>query len=135
MFFHQAAEVAVGDDAGEAAVGMSDGGHAEAFVAHFVDDVGHGGVGCDAGQRVAGVHEVFDAEEFAAEAAGGMQRGEIVVAEIAAFEERHGEGVADGHRDRGAGGGREIQGAGFFFDADVESDVAGFGERGIDAVR
>ena len=132
MFFHQAAEVAVGDDAGEAAVGMEHGRHAEAFVAHFVEDVGHWRFQRNARERVAGVHQVLDAEKLFAEASGGMQRGEIVVAKVAALQQRDGEGIADGHRDRGACRRSEIQGAGFFFDADVQGHVACFGERGMD---
>ena len=61
-----------------------------------------------------------------------MQRGEIVVAKIAALQQRDGEGIAYGHRHRGACRRREIQRAGFFADADVQGHVAGFGERGVD---
>jgi len=74
---------------------------------------------------------MFDAEEFFAEAAGGMERGEIFVLETAAVEEGNGEGIADGHGYRGAGGGSEIEGAGFFFYADVEDDFTGFCEGGF----
>src|SRR5689334_10370082 len=97
MLFHEAAEVAVGEDAGEFAVGGGDGGHAE----------------------------------FLAEAAGGMEGGEVVMLETAAVEQGNGQSIADGHGYRGACGGSEIKGASFFPDADVENDFAGFGESGF----
>ena len=87
------------------------------------------------GQGIACVHQVLYAEEFLAQAACGMKRGEIVVAEIAALQQRDGEGITYGHGYRGACRRGEIQGAGFFFYADVEGYVAGFGERGMDSAR
>ena len=131
LFFHQAAQVAVGDDAGQATVDVEHGRHAEISCCSF-----RGRLRAflrrerrEGGRRRRAL--VFDAEEFFAEAACGMERGEIVVAEVAAFEEGDGQGVADGHGDSGAGCGREVERAGFFLDADVEGDVAGFGERGV----
>jgi hypothetical protein len=50
------------------------------------------------------VHQVLYAEEFLAQAAGGMKGGEIVVAEIPALEQRDGECITYGHRYRRAGG-------------------------------
>ncbi len=82
----------------------------------------------DVRERVASVHGVFDAQKFCAEAAGGMEIGEILRLEAASFQQGNGQGIADRHGYRGAGGGGEIQGTGFFADADVESHVAGFGE-------
>ena len=75
--------------------------------------------------------KVFDAEKFIAEAPSGMERGKIVGLEAAAFEKGNGEGIADGHRDRGAGRGSEVEGASFFLDADVEDNVAGAGKSGF----
>src|SRR5260221_6349684 len=60
-----------------------------------------------------------------------MERGEIVMLETAAVEKGNGEGIADGHGYRGAGSGSEIEGAGFLFYADVENELAGFGQRGF----
>jgi hypothetical protein len=81
-------------------------------------------------ESIAGVHFVFNTEKFLAEAAGGVERGEIIWAKAAAVEERDSESVADGHGDSGAGCGREVHGAGFFANADVEGNVAGFSKRG-----
>ena len=39
-----ASEVAVADDAGEDACGGEDGGHAELFARHLIDDLRHGGI-------------------------------------------------------------------------------------------
>src|SRR5262249_11795905 len=78
------------------------------------------------------MHQMLDAQKLLAEATCGMQRGEVVVAKIAALEERDSEGIADGHRDGSASGRREIERAGLFADADVENDVAGFGKGGME---
>jgi hypothetical protein len=130
MLFHQAAQITVGDDAGEAAVGMKHGGHAQALVTHFVNDGGHERFGRHMRQRAARVHFVLDAHELAAETTSGMKGGEVVVAKVASLEKRDGEGIAYGHRDGGASGGSKIQRAGFFADTNVEGDVTGFGEGG-----
>src|SRR5262249_28233103 len=82
----------------------------------------------DFGEFSTGVHDFVHAEETFAEAAGGMERSEIVMAKIAAFEQGNGEGVADGHGDGGACGGGEIKGAGFFVDAGIEHDCACLGD-------
>jgi len=138
----QAAEIAVGDDAGEGEAGglsrflrglgggLEDGGHAEFFAGHLVDDFGHGGGGENVGEGVAGVHEVADAGETAAERAAGVEVGEVVGLEAGLAGELEGEGVAEGEHGGGGGGGREIEGAGLLGDADVEVDEGGGGERG-----
>src|SRR6266478_2150775 len=130
MLFHQAAQIAIGEDACEAAIGLQNRGHAEAFAAHFVNDVWHRGVSRDSGKSIASVHLMLDAEKFLAETPCGMKRGEIIGAEATPFEKRDRESVADGHGDGGARGGREIERASFLADADVERDVASFGKSG-----
>src|SRR5579862_3439039 len=60
-----------------------------------------------------------------------MKGGEVFLIEAAAIEERDGEGVAHGESGGGGGGGSEIEGAGFFFDGDVENDVGSGGEGGL----
>ena len=131
VFFHEAAEVAIGEDAGEFTVGGENGGHAEFLGGHFVERGRHGRLWRYMRHGVAGVHEVFDTEKFLAEASSGMEGGKIVGLEAAAFEKGNGEGIAQGHRDGGAGSGSEVEGASFFFDADVENNVAGAGESGF----
>jgi hypothetical protein len=77
-------------------------------------------------------HDVTDAsEESAAEAAAGVEGGEVFAAEAAGFEKDHGEGVAEDEHGGGAGGGGEIEGAGLAFDVDVEGDVGVAGEHGV----
>jgi len=131
VLFHQAAEVAIREDAGELAVGGEDSGHAEFFGRHFMECGRHGRIGGYLWHGVAGVHEVFDAKKFLAEATGRVKSGEIVRLEAAAFEKRNGEGIAQSHGDRSAGGGSEVEGAGFFFDADIENNVAGAPKSGF----
>jgi len=77
------------------------------------------------------VHKVFNTEKFMTEAPSGMEGGKIVGLEAAAFEKGDGESITEGHRGRGAGSGSEVEGASFFFDADVENNVAGAGKSGF----
>ena len=125
-----AAEVAVGDDAEEPVVAAENGGEAELLAGHLVDDVGHEGDGGDDGEVVAGVHEVADAGEFEAEAAAGVEIGEVLGGEAAALAEGEGEGVAEGKHDGGGGGGGKIVRAGLFGDGEVEREICGAGEGG-----
>ena len=85
--------------------GAEDCRHAEFFAGHLVDDLGHGGFGGDVGECVAGVHEIADASEAFADAASGVEVGEVGGAEVAAVAEGEGEGVAEGEHDRSGGGG------------------------------
>jgi len=65
-------------------------------------------------------------EQAAAKRAAGMRAGEIFRAEAAGIEQGDGQGIAQGQRGGGAGGGGQVVRAGFLFDAGVEVDV-GFG--------
>src|SRR5579884_1274074 len=129
MAFEQAAEVAIRDDAEEAAVGVEHGGDAEALAAHFIEDVVEAGGGGDDGQFVAFVHQLGDRGEALAQAAAGMEGGEALGAEAFFLGQRHGQGVAQGEHGGGRGSGRQAQGAGFRFDADVEHGVGGARQR------
>ena len=81
-------------------------------------------------QGVAGVHQVADAGESSAEAASGVKVGEVLGLPAAATADLEGERVAEREHDRGGGGGREVERAGFGGDAGVEEDVAGLSESG-----
>src|SRR6185437_6209170 len=128
-----AADIAVGDQAGDrstgAAVGLDHGGDAEAFAGHFIDDFGEEGFGRDAGQGIAGMHELADRGEALAELAAGMQLGEIARGEAALLGDGHGERVAQGEGGGGRGGGREAERAGFGRDADIEVELGIAGEE------
>jgi hypothetical protein len=71
---------------------------------------------------------VLHAKKFVAEASRGMESGKVIWLEAATFEKRNGQGIAECHSDGSAGSRSEVEGAGFFFDADVENNVAGTGE-------
>ena len=103
---------------------MKDGGHAEFLARHLVDDLRHWSGACDLGQGIAGVHDLSDSSEAPADAASGMEVGEVFGLPSATPAHFEGEGVAEGkHHGRG-GGGREVERAGFGGDASVEEDVA-----------
>jgi hypothetical protein len=124
-------EIAVGEDAFEAALGIDDDG-AGAGLAHGFEGGIDGGIGGGGDELVAFAHDIADAgEEGATEAAAGVELGEIFVAESAGFEEDHGEGIAEHEHVGGAAGGGEVEGAGFAFDVDIEDDVAVSAEGGI----
>ncbi len=110
--------------------GFEDGGHAEFLVGHLMDDVGEWGLGGDGGEVRAGVHEVADAGEAAAEAATGVELGEVFRLEAAAAADLEGEGVAEGEHDGGGGGGGKVEGAGLGGDGGVEGKDGGLGEGG-----
>lgn len=113
------AEVPVGDDTEEFAP-LLHGGDAETFGAHFMDDGGHGSVGRNTGDSRAGVHEVADRGEPAAERAAGVEGCKGMWSEAEALAEGDGEGVAQGKHGRGGRGGRELVGTGFAVDGNVE---------------
>ena len=77
----------------------------------------------------------LDLEQAAAEAAGGVQRGEVGLAEAVALEQRDRERVAERQRGGRAGGRREAERAGFLGDARVEHDVGGARQRRLPARR
>src|SRR5690606_10905408 len=56
--------------------------------------------------------------------------GEAALGEAADLHERDGHGVAQGERERGAGGRREVVRAGLLFDGGVDPRVAARGELG-----
>ena len=60
---------------------------------------GHRRLRRDFWKRIAGVHNFVYAEQAFTEASGRMERGEIVMAEVAAFEQRDSQRIADGHGD------------------------------------
>lgn len=77
--------------------------------------LGHGGIGVDSGHRVGTAHDVADAgEKAASERSTWMRARKIVGGKAARVEQRHRERVAECERGGGAGGGREIERAGFF---------------------
>ncbi len=131
VFFHEAAEIAIGEDTGEFSIGGEDGGHAQFLGGHFMKCGRHGRIGRNTRHGVAGMHEVLDTEKFLAEASRGMECGKIVGFKAPAFEQGNGEGIAQGHGDGGAGGGSEVERTSFFFDADIENNIAGNGESGL----
>ncbi len=57
--------------------------------------------------------------------------GEFFLRETAGVEERHGEGIAESEHGGGAGGGGEIEGAGFLGNFDVEDEITVAGEGGF----
>ena len=131
MFFHEAAKVAIGEDSRQFAIRGCHRGHPEFLGGHFVESGGHRSFRRNARYGIARVHEMFHAKELFSEASGGMKRSEIVRFEAAAVQQRDGERVSHGHGNGGARRGSKIQGAGFFFDADVEDDFAGPSKRGF----
>src|SRR5437762_6472319 len=88
VLFHEAAQIAVGENSRERTIGVYDGGHAEFLCGHFVKCLRHRRLRRDFWKRIAGVHHFFDAEQAFAEASGRMECGEIVMAKLATFGQR-----------------------------------------------
>ena len=76
------------------------------------------------------MHEVVDAGEALAEAASGVEFGEVFGFPAAAATYFEGEGVAESKHHGGGGCGGQVEGAGFGVYAGVEDDVAGLRESG-----
>lgn len=118
-FEDEAAEVTVGEDAGEGALLGDDeqcAGSASEFLGVLECIADGAGLRLD-GEVLADfeAENVGDAAEEAAEGAAGVALGEIILSECSASRDGEGEGVA--HRERGGGG----TGGG-------EDEVGGFGD-------
>src|SRR5262249_19046419 len=118
-----AAQVAVGDDADQVAGRVHDGGDAEALVADLGHAVRERRILLHARQRVAPPHQVLDPQQPAAQRPARREQGEVVRREAALLEQRDRQRVAQGHRRRGAGGGRETERTGLLGHVRVERDV------------
>lgn len=124
-----AAEVAVGINAGEVLVRAEDSdgaGFAAGHGEHCVLDAV--GVVAD-GEALAGAHDVADPQgEGVADGPARVQAAVGLAGEAEGGLREHGEGVADGEGDEGAGGGGEIKGAGFAGDAGDDGEIRQAGE-------
>ncbi len=122
--FQGAAQVAIGEDAGDPSRGVHHCGHAQALLAHFQQCLLERGVYVHPRQGVAGVHDVAHVhQQAAAQAAAGMSTGEVVCGKAARIQQRDRQGVAQGQRRRGAGGRREVEWAGLLVDRGVQVHV------------
>ena len=131
VLFHQAAQVSVRQKSGQAAVWFEHGGHAQLLRGHFVKHVRHGRVFRNARQRFSRMHQVLHAKQLLAQAPSGMQRRKIIVPKIEPLEEGNRQRIAHRHGHRRACRGRQIQRAGLFLHAHVQSHVARLGERRV----
>ena len=85
------------------------------------------------GVALAGAHDVADGqEEGAANGAGGMVFGVVLLPKAARLQDRHGQRVAQHQHGGGAGGGGQVERAGLAGDLDVEHHVAVFRQRGFE---
>ena len=127
-----APQVAVGEDAGDAPVGVDDRRHAHALAAHLDDRVGERRGDRRHRKRRAGAHDVADAREQAPpERAAGMRAREVLRGEPARVEQRQRERVAQRERGGRARRRREAQRAGLGVDRRVEVQVRGLRERAL----
>ncbi len=132
--FDQASQIAVGDDARQHAVRIDHGGHAQALAGDFHQRGGERRLFRHAGHGLGAAHHIaYMGEQFAPQAAAGMGAGEIFGAEAAGVEQGDGQGVTQGKLGGGAGGGREVERAGFLFDGAIEQDVGMPRQGGVGA--
>src|SRR5213080_2207199 len=118
-----APQVAVGDDPDQLAGAVHHPGHAEPLGGHLDQRVRERRALGYERHLAPAVHELFDAQQAAAERAGGMEEREVLGREAALLEQRDGERVAERHGRGRAGRGRETEGAGLLRHAHVEDDV------------
>ncbi len=130
----QPGQVAVGEQAAQPAVGVGqhDGAGAPAAAAgpgrtpsRTVSLAG------GQAQLVAAAHDRLDLEQLAAQAAGRVEAGEVLVREVAHPAQHEGQGVADGDHGRGAGAGRQAERTDLLQRAEHEGDVGRAGQRAV----
>ena len=132
---HVAAQIAVGDDAGELAGVVGDGDAAEALGRHFDDRRRHWRAARDQRHRIARMHDVADEFECRAELAARMKDAEIDRGEAAAFEQRDRERIAERELHQRRRGRREIMRTSFARRRQRQDDIGGLAERALGADR
>ena len=127
----QAAEIAIGDEAEEAALCIEHRGNTELLARHLVDHLAHRSGGRDGRQRVAGVHQIADEGKFFTKFAARVERSEIFRTE--AFAQRDGDRqrIAESEHGRSRCGGRKPEAAGFVWHGAIERDITGARECGV----
>ena len=116
--FEQAAQVAIGEDAHHVRIGIDHQRSAQALGTHLAHDLAEIGIQRYGGRCVAGAHHVgHGGEQAATQGAAGVRAGEVLGLEAARIEQRHGQRVAQRQLRGGAGGGRQVERAGFLLDA------------------
>ena len=86
-------------------------------------------LGRDQGQLVALVHQLFDAQQLAAELAARVEHGEVARREIAPLEQRHRQRVAQRQHAGGRGGGRQAHRAGLADLGQQQAQIGRIGQR------
>ena len=92
---HVAAQIAVGDHAGELAGRLGDGHATKAFGRHFDDRFRHRCAARNQRDGGARMHHVADEFQCSAQSAAGMEDPEIDRGEAATFKERNGKRIAE----------------------------------------
>ncbi len=130
------AQVAVGEDACERAIGAFDCGHAHALAGDLENGLGKPRAELDPGQGGVAAHHVVDQrEELSAQGATRVRAGKVIRPEAARIEKRDGQGITQRKRRRGAGSGRKIERTGLAIDRGIEMHIGEPCEWRIDASR
>ena len=133
-FLNQAAQIAVGKNTQHAPLLIHDGRSAQALGTHLAHQGAEVRRWRHRGDGVALAHDVAHMREQAtAQGAARMGAGKVFGLEAARIEQSHGQGIAQGQLGRGAGGGRQIQGAGLFGHTAVQHNVGVMGQGGVQA--
>ena len=133
---HQAAQVAISEDAQHPLLVIHHGGGAQALGAHLAHDPAKWRCQPHLRNGVAAAHHVTDmGQQLAAQRAARVRARKVFFLETARVQQRHSQRVAKRQLRRGARGGRQVQGAGFLHHAAVECDARLFGQRRMHATR
>ena len=129
-----AAQVAVGEDAQHLPGCIDDGRSAQALGAHLAHEVAERGLGGHARHFAARAHHVAHmGKQLAAQRTAGVRAGKVFGAEAPGVQQGHGQRVAHGQLGRGAGGGGQVQGAGFALHAAVQHQIGITRQGGLQA--
>ncbi|MNL31303.1 hypothetical protein D3C87_1530840 [compost metagenome] len=90
-----AAQITVGKNPGQFAIGFEDHRHAQALAGHFHQRILEQGAALDLRQLLPGVHDVFHfQQQAAAEGAARVRKREIFSGKATGLEQRDGQGIA-----------------------------------------
>ncbi len=120
----RASQVAIRENTYHLAFEIEDRRHSQALGRHFHDRLADRCIVLNTGNVIAGMHDVPDVEQqSSAQLSGRVRQGEIFTGKAAGFQQGNRQRVPHDQGRGGAGGRRQAQRAGFFFNADVEMDI------------
>ena len=97
------AQVTIGEQTGQSAISINNGGHTQPLAAHFQQRLADGGIYPYLGQQVPAVHQIADPQQQPlAQRPARMREREVIGGETTCLQQSHGQGIPHHQRRRGA---------------------------------